>query len=89
MVLQTPSLTLGKDDGQEQRQREKRSSEDGSDVVSRSDSLLVTVLGLGEVKSVLVCTCGATSEDTVVWMVLSILQAVLFFTSHSIWALMA
>lgn len=42
-----------------------------SELVYRSGSLLVKTLGLGEVERFsLVCSCGATSEDGVVWMVL-------------------
>lgn len=51
-------------------------------MVSGSDSLLVTVLGLGEVEKVLMCSRGATSEDGVVAMVLSVLQPALHSLHH-------
>lgn len=52
-------------------------------MVSGSDFLLVTVLGLGEVESVLVCNHGATNEDGVVSTVLSFLQAALHSSHHT------
>lgn len=52
-------------------------------MVSKSDSLLVTVLGLGGVENVSVCNRGATSEDGVVSMVLAVPQAALH-SSHPI-----
>ena len=51
-------------------------------MVSRGDSLLVTILGFGEVANVLVCNCGATSENGMVSLVLSVPQAALHSSYH-------
>lgn len=68
-----------------------RSSEDKNDLVYRSDSPLVKILGLGDTERFfLVCNCRATSEDRVVLMVLSVfLSSPPLFPSHSLMAFMA